>query len=109
MAGKRHWHTINADYELSGADLEVLREIATIADMVEALKPLMALGPLIKAPDGQPRANPATVQYRLLVMQKTRQMAAIRVIGDVGEDEHDRPQRRVGVKGVYTGTLKAVK
>jgi hypothetical protein len=90
-------------------DLEVLREIVVVADQIEALKPMMALGAFIKGSDGQPRTNPAVVQYRLLVMLKARLMAAIRVIGDVGEDEHDRPQRRVGVKGVYTGALKAVK
>jgi hypothetical protein len=108
-AGKRHWRTILGDYELSGGDLEVLREIVVVADQIEALRPMMALGPFIKGPDGQPRTNPAVVQFRLMVLVKARLMAAIRVIGDTADDEHDRPQRRVGVKGVYTGTLKAVK
>jgi hypothetical protein len=109
VAGKRHWRALNEDYELSGADLEVARDIVTIADQIEALKPMMALGAFVKGSDGQPRANPALVQYRHLVMLKARLLAAIRVIGDTAEDEHDRPQRRVGFKGTYPGKLKAVK
>jgi hypothetical protein len=107
-AGRRLWREVNADFELSGADLEVLRDAVTIADRIEALKPMLALGPFMKGSDGLPRANPAMVQERLLMNLKAKQLAAIRVIGDVGEDEHDRPQRRVGFKGVYGGKLRAV-
>jgi hypothetical protein len=70
---------------------------------------MLKLGPFMKGADGLPRANPALVQKRQLVIVMTRLLAAIRVVGDVGEDEHDRGQRRVGVKGVYGGKLRAVK
>ena len=113
-AGKRLWRSVLADYELSGADLEVLKHAVAVADDIASLEPVLKLGPFIKGADGQPRANPALVQRRQLVLVMTRLLAAIRVVGDVGSDEHDRGQRRVGLKGVYAGNahtpnLKAVK
>lgn len=109
VAGKHHWKAVLLDYELSGADLLILREICEIADMIDRLRPMLRVGLLMKGPDDQPRTNPALVQYRLLTMQKARLCAALRVIGDTSEDEHDRPQRRVGIKGTYQPSLKAVK
>ncbi len=107
--GRRLWRTVNQDFELSGADLEILKHAATIADDIDGLEPMLKLGPFMKDPKtGMPRANPALVQKRQLVIVMARLLAAIRVVGDVGEDEHYRPQRRVGVKGVYGGKLRAV-
>jgi hypothetical protein len=107
-AGRRLWRSVNEDFVLAGADLEILKHAATIADDIDGLGPMLQLGPFMKGPDGMPRANPALVQKRQLVIVMTRLLAAIRVVGDVGEDERDRPQRRVGVKGVYGGKLRAV-
>jgi hypothetical protein len=109
-AGRRPWRSVNENYELSGADLEILKHAASIADDIAGLEPMLKLGPFLKDPNtGLPRANPALVQKRQLVIVLARLLSAIRVVGDAAEDEHDRPQRRVGFKGTYGGTLKAVK
>lgn len=109
--GKRLWRAVNQDYDLSGADLEILEHAVTIADDIDALAPMLKLGPFMKDPNtGMPRVNPALVQKRQLVIVMTRLLAAIRVVGDAAEDEHDRPQRRVGFKGTYpNASLRAVK
>lgn len=92
---------------MSGADLETLRDAVTVADQIEKLKPMLAVGLWGTGPTGKPMRNPAWAEHRQLVITKARLLAAIRVIGDVSEDEHDRPQRRSGVRGVY-GKLRAV-
>jgi hypothetical protein len=98
------------EYELTGADLEVLRQAVLVADELAQLEALVrASGPLIRDRDGLPAANPASQQHRLLAITYARLLAAIQVIGDQA-DAHDpaRPQRRSGVRGVYTGGLRAV-
>jgi hypothetical protein len=109
-AGRRLWRAVLGEYELTGADLEVLRQAVTVADELAGLEALVrASGPLIRDRDGLPTPNPASQQHRLLSITLARLLAAIQVIGDQA-DIHDpaRPQRRSGVRGVYTGGLRAV-
>ena len=55
-AGREAWRAITEDYELSGADLLVLRQIGLMSDQLESLKPVLAAGPFIKDPNtGLPR------------------------------------------------------
>jgi hypothetical protein len=82
---------VHAEYYLTGADLEVLRHAVTIADELAGLEALVrASAPLIRDRNGQPAPNPASQQHRLLSITLAR------------------PQRRSGVRGVYTGGLRAV-
>jgi hypothetical protein len=107
-AGRKLWRSVCAEYSLSGADLEILKQAVLIADELDGLESLVrASGPLIRDRNGEPKANPAAVSHRLLAITYARLLAAIQVIGDVAET-HDpaRPQRRMGVRGTYT--LKAV-
>jgi hypothetical protein len=109
-AGRRLWRAVHAEYELTGADLEVLRQAVTVADELAGLEALVrASGPLIRDRDGLPAPNPASQQHRLLSITLARLLASIQVIGDQA-DAHDpaRPQRRSGVRGVYAGGLRAV-
>src|SRR5579862_9019835 len=108
-AGKRLWRAVCADYELSGADLELLRVAVLEADQIEALRKVLAMvsprtgepfGPIVVSKDGTAREHPAAVALRHHALVLARILAAVRVVGDGAEDEHDRPQRRVGVKGV---------
>jgi hypothetical protein len=109
-AGRETWRAILADYELSGADLLVLRQICAMADQIESLRPMLELGPFIKDPNtGLPRPNPAMVQYRLMTDSMSKKMASIRVIGDVASDEPGRPQKHSGFRGYQQGQLRAVK
>jgi hypothetical protein len=99
---------VHSEYQLTGADLEVLRQAVLVADELAQLEALVrASGPLIRDRDGLPAANPASQQHRLLSITFARLLAAIQVIGDQAE-AHDpaRPQRRSGVRGVYP--LRAV-
>lgn len=109
-AGRRLWRAVLGEYELTGADLEVLRQAVLVADELAALETMVrASGPLIRDRDGLPVPNPASVQHRLLSITYGRLLACIQVVGDVA-DQHDpaRPQRRSGFRGTYTGGLRAV-
>lgn len=108
-AGRRLWRSVHAEYRLSGADLEVLRQAVLIADQLASLEEMVrAGGPLISDRDGLPVANPASVQHRLLSVCLGRLLAAIRVIGDESPaDTTGRLQHRSGFRGTYSG-LKAV-
>ncbi len=115
-AGKRLWREVLKEFELSGADLEVLRDAVVLSDQIEALLPMIGavpmtgpdgrpvkMGPLIKGPDGQPRANPALVQFRLLSAARTKLLAALQVVGEAPDQVHDpgRPQKRSGYRGFH--------
>lgn len=106
-AGKRLWRAVLGEYELSGADLELLRHAVLMADELAQLEELVRVsGPLIRDRDGQPCPNPASQQHRLLALALGRVLAGIRVVGDVDQEEGARPQRRAGFRGPYA--LKAV-
>ena len=111
-AGRRLWKTVLGEYDLSGADLELLRQAVVIADELAILEKLIrASGPLIRDGNGNPRANPAAVQFRLHADSLGKLLAALQVVGerlDDPFDEHDqdRPQKRSGPRGYYR--LRAV-
>ena len=97
-------------YELTGADLLVVKQTCTIADQIEGLKPLLSAGWMFKDPNtGLPRVNPAFVQYRLLTDSMGKKMASIRIIGDVAGDDTGRPQKHSGFRGYQQGDLRVVK
>jgi hypothetical protein len=108
-AGRRLWRAVLSEYSLTGADLEVLRQAVLIADELDGLESLVrAGGPLIRNRDGEPVANPASVQHRLLSVCLGRLLACIRVIADEAPGEAGtRLQHRSGFRGPYSG-LKAV-
>ncbi len=102
-AGRRLWREANAEYQLSGADLAVLRRAVQIEDQIEGLEPMLRLGPIIKV-NGAFVANPASVQLRLLTIAMARTLAALRIIGDESAGEAGtRTQHRSGFRGAYTG------
>lgn len=91
-------------YELTGADLLVVKQTCTIADQIEGLKPLLSAGWMFKDPNtGLPRVNPAFVQYRLLTDSMGKKMASIRIIGDVAGD--DTAGRRSTAGSVVTSRV----
>jgi hypothetical protein len=110
-AGKRLWREVLKEFELSGADLEVLRDAVVMSDQMAALIPMFSHvptrdgklleQPLIKGPDGQPRVNPALVQFRLLSAARAKLLAALQVVGEAPDQVHDpgRPQKRSGFRG----------
>jgi hypothetical protein len=106
-AGREAWRTILTEYELTGADLLVVRQVCAMADQIEALKPLLEAGWFFKDPNGLPRVNPAYQQYRLLTDSMGKKMASIRIIGDVADDT-GRPQKHSGFRGPQQGPLRVV-
>jgi hypothetical protein len=107
-AGRKLWRAIMADFEVQGAELMLVTDACVLADRMEALRPMLKLGPLMKGPDGLPRPNPADQQFRLLVIAKARLLAAAQVAGEVRGEKHDpaRPQKHAGIRGVHA--LRAV-
>jgi hypothetical protein len=100
---------VHQEYQLSGADREILGLAVLVADQLAVLEALVrASPPLIRDRDGQPVPNPAMVQHRLLAITFARLLAAIRVIGDESAGEAGaRLQHRSGFRGTYSG-LRAV-
>lgn len=95
-AGKRLWAAVLADYELAEHELTLLVQAVRTVDLLERLHAVIIEAPVL---DGD-RPHPAIVEARQQRIVLARLVAALRV--PMGDDEDEgRPQRRVGVRGVY--------
>jgi hypothetical protein len=92
------------EYELEEHELLLLREMVRTVDTLDALEARVAAdGVLLGSSQGE-RAHPALVEARQQRITLARpQEAAERPAGEEGEGENRRPQRRMGVRGVYQG------
>ncbi|MGY1633059.1 hypothetical protein ACI784_15260 [Geodermatophilus sp. SYSU D01186] len=100
-AGAKLWRTVLAEYELEEHELLLLREMVRTVDTLDALEARVAAdGVLLGSSQGE-RAHPALVEARQQRITLARLQAALRL--PAGEDEggERRPQRRMGVRGVY--------
>jgi hypothetical protein len=93
-AGRRLWRAIVVDYDLSGAELEILRQAARVADVLEDLAALVAAEGVLEEGTGRP--HPAVVELRQQSITLARLIAALRL----PTDGSSRGQHR-GVRGVY--------
>lgn len=102
--GKRLWSSIVADYELEEHELALLREMVRTVDMLDDLAAIVAeSGPVVTGAAGD-KMHPALVEARQLRIALARLSAALRLPAGEEEDTQQgarRPQRRVGVRGVY--------
>jgi hypothetical protein len=89
-------------YELEEHELALLREITRTVDLLDDLAERVAAdGPVLTGPAGT-RVHPAAVEARQLRIALARLQAALRLpSGEETEESSRRPQRRVGVRGVY--------
>ena len=101
-AGKRLWKAVLDEYELEEHELLLLREAVRTTDTLDALELLVqAQGAVVTSPQGE-KANPALVEARQQRIALARLLAALRLpAGEEGAEDR-RPQRRMGVRGVYT-------
>ncbi len=95
------WRAVVSEYELEEHELLLLREAVRTADVLDDLALLVARdGALIASSQGD-RAHPALTEARQQRIALARLFAALRLpAGEEGEGER-RPQRRMGVRGVY--------
>lgn len=104
--GRKLWDVTLTKYELEAHELALLLELARTADMLGDLAAIVEQeGPTVDFPAGGQRMHPALVEARMQRIAFARLAAALRLpSGDEGEESKDlrRPQRRVGVRGVYS-------
>lgn len=103
-AGGKLWRAVLEEYELEEHELLLLREAVRTVDTLDALEALVARdGPLLASSQGE-RAHPALTEARQQRIALARLLAALRLpAGEESEGADRRPQRRMGVRGVYGG------
>jgi hypothetical protein len=93
-AGRRLWKSITDDYDLSGAELEILRSAVRVADALDDLAAIVASEGVIEP--GVGRAHPALVEHRQQSIALARLIAALRLPdADAGSRLQHRPIRGV--------------
>jgi hypothetical protein len=104
-AGRRLWRAILADYELDQHEMLLLVQACRTADILDRLADAAEDAPLtVNNFRGDPVANPLLTEQRQQSIVLARLLAALRL--PTGEDDTERrPQRRGGVRGVYTSRL----
>ncbi len=91
------------EYELEEHELLLLREAVRTVDVLDDLTAQVAAdGSVVESPQGS-KAHPALVEARQQRIALARLLAALRLpAGEESEAGGDRrPQRRMGVRGVY--------
>jgi hypothetical protein len=101
-AGRRLWNDIQGKYELEEHEIALLTEMCRTSDRLEALAAIVRAEGVIEEDTG--RAHPAAVEARQLGIAFARLSAALRLPAGADGDQQAgarRPQRKVGVRGVY--------
>lgn len=101
--GRRLWASVMDNFELEEHERALLIEAVRTVDLLEVLNArLREDGPLVETGHGT-KAHPAAVEARQQRIALARLLAALRLpSGDEGDHLGSaRPQRRVGVRGVY--------
>ncbi len=99
-AGKRLWASVVDEYDLQEHELALLVEAVRTVDLLAELDAAVkADGALVDSPQGR-KANPAAVEARQQRIAFARILAALRL--PAGDEDEERPQRRVGVRGTYS-------
>jgi hypothetical protein len=101
-AGKALWNAVLDEYELEEHELLLLREMVRTVDVLDDLEAWVAQdGVMLGSSQGE-RAHPALVEARQQRITLARLQAALRLpAGEEESGDQRRPQRRMGVRGVY--------
>jgi hypothetical protein len=92
-AGREIWAAISGSFELEPHELQVLRQVTTVADRIEQLDKLVTRdGVLVEG-----RTHPALIESRLQRLTLGRLVSILRL----PDQEDHRPQRRGGFRGAY--------
>ncbi|WP_336208223.1 hypothetical protein [Nonomuraea sp. LPB2021202275-12-8] len=104
-SGRRLWASVLAEYDLEEHELALLREMVRTVDLLDELdEAVHADGLMVTGPGLQQRVHPAAVEARQQKIALARLAAALRLPAGEEDDAQKgarRPQRRVGVRGVY--------
>lgn len=85
--GRRFWSSTVADFDLSGAELELLAEVCRTLDNLDQLADMIGKhGATVKGSQGQPVVNPALTEARGQRAILHRLLAALQL-----PDEDDQP------------------
>lgn len=100
-SGRVLWTDVLGKYELEEHEQALLREAVRSVDQLDELHAIVKRdGTIINGPSG-PRMHPAAVEARQLRIALARVIAALRLPADDDTNGLQRPQRRVGVRGIY--------
>lgn len=97
------WSSVVDAYDLEEHERTLLVQAVRTVDLLEKLdEEVRRDGPLVESPQGQ-KAHPAATEARQQRIALARLLAALRLpAGDEGDQQAGaRPQRRVGVRGIY--------
>jgi hypothetical protein len=101
--GARLWRDVLGKYELEQHELALLGEMVRTVDLLDHLHAIAKReGLMVAGPHGS-KPHPAVTEARQQKIALARLTAALRLpAGDEGDQAAQRrPQRRVGVRGVY--------
>ncbi|MGY1778765.1 hypothetical protein [Geodermatophilus sp. SYSU D01036] len=100
--GAKLWFAVLDEYDLEEHELLLLREMVRTVDVLDALEARVAEdGVLLGSSQGE-RAHPALVEARQQRITLARLQAALRLpAGEEESGDQRRPQRRMGMRGVY--------
>ena len=101
--GRKLWGDVLSKYELEQHELALLGEMVRTVDLLDQLAAIVAReGLMVQGPHGS-KPHPAVVEARQARTALATLTAALRLpAGDVNDQAVGRrPQRRVGVRGVY--------
>lgn len=103
-SGRALWRDVLGKYELEEHEQALLREAVRSVDQLDELHAIVKReGAIVDGPGGSPRMHPAAVEARQLRIALARVIAALRLpADDDGSGALHRPQRRVGVRGIYS-------
>ncbi len=102
-AGAKLWRAVLEEYDLEEHEVLLLREAVRTVDALDGLEKCVTEdGPLLSSSQGE-RAHPALVEARQQRIALARLLAALRLPAGEEEAGDRRPQRRMGVRGVYRG------
>ncbi|MFL0290778.1 terminase [Mycobacterium sp. SMC-18] len=100
-SGRDLWRDVLGKFELEEHEQALLREAVRSVDQLDVLHAIVKRdGTIIDGPSG-PRMHPAAVEARQLRIALARVIAALRLPAD-DDSTLQRPQRRVGVRGIYS-------
>ncbi len=101
-AGAALWRAVLAAYELEQHELLLLREAVRTVNVLDDLTDRVAAeGAVVDSPQGT-KAHPALVEARQQRLVLAGILAALRLpAGEESEEGERRPQRQMGVRGIY--------
>lgn len=106
--GRALWDHVLAELELDPHELAVLGDACRTADVIRDLdREVRRLGPMVEGGRSGLKVNPAIVEVRHQRLVFARLVSALRLPAGLSEEASShadlrRPQRRAGVKGLYS-------